>query len=251
MQTLRKLRSLVKRHNPLVVFGDPDVDLQAELYKLANPDAVEEDPLGPSEGMFLPCLNRRKMRQLEKQLEDGVMKGLDAVENLEKEVEKAANKIGDAADSMADAVENSAVGQGVSSGASAVAGAGESVAVGAAGLVTDMITSPTALAKQDQGGVAISHDPGSPRLGDSRDSSESPRPSTDSLAMEVESGSNGEGGGSMEVESRPTDKERKKQDKQRRKEEKRQKKRKDKDPPPMEEVANPLTEAEDPSELET
>ena len=148
-----------------------------------------------------------------------------------------------------------------------VAGAGESVAVGAAGLVTDMITSPTALAKQDQGGVAISHDPaaGSPRGGEPRDSSEthpkrpirdpSPRPSTDSLAMEVESGSNGEGGGSMEVEGRPTDKERKKQEKQRRKEEKRQKKRKGKgkgkDPPPMEEVANPLTEAEDANELET
>lgn len=99
LNTLKRLRLLVKKNDPIVVYGDPNEDLKEELYKLAHPDEEDEDdPFASSGG--IGCFSARKMKKAMHEVEDGFDHLVDEIDNAEKEFEKGAHKLGETLDTV-------------------------------------------------------------------------------------------------------------------------------------------------------
>ena len=138
LHTLRRLKLLIKKNDPLVVYGDPNEDLKEKLYTLAHADEFEVDPMAPSDGPG--CMNRRKLKQIEMRFEKAADDAVAAADNLEKQVEKAGNMVGDMVDEASNLVENNALTKGVVGMANTVVDGALDATVAAAGAALGAVT---------------------------------------------------------------------------------------------------------------
>ena len=161
LQTLLRLKTIIKKNDPLVVYGDPEENLQEKLYALAHPDEFVDDPMAPTEGPS--CMNRRKLKQLERKAEQMAEDAAHLADSIESRVENVANIVGDTVEKVSDAVENTAIVQGSIAAVEAAAEAAESAAMGVAAAAIDVVTEEDGAEFQKAQGSPKSRSPKSPR----------------------------------------------------------------------------------------
>eukprot|EP01043_Picozoa_sp_COSAG02_P021110 COSAG02_NODE_1062_length_14852_cov_93.088660_2_plen_3370_part_00 len=105
LASLRRLKLQIKKHDPLVVYGDPEEDLKEKLYALQHPDEFIDDPMAPTEGPS--CLDRRKLKRMQRSAEHFVDDVEHFADSVEAKVDSMANMVGDSVGSVTDAVEKS------------------------------------------------------------------------------------------------------------------------------------------------
>ena len=102
LSTLRKLKTLIKRNDPVVVYGDPKEDLKEKLYALQHPGEFVDDPMAPSDGPS--CCDRRRFKQLERSAENLVEDAARLADEIEAKVESVATMIGDSVEAVTETV---------------------------------------------------------------------------------------------------------------------------------------------------
>jgi hypothetical protein len=105
LASLRRLKLQIKKHDPLVVYGDPEEDLKEKLYALQHPDEFIDDPMAPTAGPS--CCTRRRLKQMQRSAEHFAEDVEHFADSIEAKVDSVATKVGDSVESVTDAVEKS------------------------------------------------------------------------------------------------------------------------------------------------